>query len=371
MKYNNFRIKAITTKEANLILEIIKAYRIKIIYIGLNESYNAARIAISDFDYSRYAIIKENDTNIWIETRYYEWNSKPTRYICWLDNVKRPAISGLQAFNKFQQYCFKAIRASEYNQPIIDKYWDGETRKYTCSASPLIGYNPEYEMQELHDVWEYDINSAYSSIMLGKVPDVNNPYFNAPVLKNQVGFLFDDKLTMIPGPATYANIVFDLIELDEHQKKYIEDLYLRKELAHDDETYNEAKLMANAAIGYYQKFNPFIRSYIVNMCNRCIKGLLDDNSILWNTDAIISLKRRPELELGTKIGQFKEIHINRFVYRGNNYQIDAELPKYRGVAKCWFPTGWDMLKDPIPKRDNEYLFDSTNYELKLNKEHWK
>lgn len=371
MKYNNFRTRAITIREANLILEVLKSYKINIIYIGLNESYNQAKITINDFNYSRYAIIKENDTNIFIETRYYEWNCKPTRYICWLDNIRRPSISGLQAFQAFQKNCFKAINACDYNCPELDKFWDGETRKYMCSAGPLIGYNPKYEMQELHDVWEYDINSAYSSIMLDKVPDVNNPMFHTVIGKNQVGFYLDEKLTMNTQEGCYAQVVFNLIELDDNKKAYIERLYLKKETATDDTSYNEAKLMANAAIGYYQKWNPFIRSYIVNMCNKAILSLLDDNSIIWNTDAIISLKRRPELELGTKIGQFKEIHINKFVYKGNNYQINDEVPKYRGVAKSWFPTGWNMLKDPVPKRDNVYLFDVQNYRLVLNKEHWK
>ena len=221
MKYNNFRTKAITVKEANLIFEILKTFKIQVIYIGLNDSYNEAKLAINDFNYSRYAIIKENDTNIWIETRYYELSCKATRYICWLDDIKRPAISGLQAFNKFQQHCFKAVKASQYNIPILDRYWDIENRKYVCSASPIIGYNPKYEMQELHDIYEYDINSAYSSIMLDKVPDINHPHFNCTVQKNQVGFLLDDKLTMIDTTFSFAQVVFDLIELKPKQKQYI------------------------------------------------------------------------------------------------------------------------------------------------------
>lgn len=372
MKYNNFRSRAITIQEANLILEVIKNYGIKIIYLGLNDSYNEAKVRIADFNYSKYAIIKENDTNIFIETRYYEFGFKPTRYICWLDNVKRSAISGLQAFNEFQRHCFKAVNAADYDLPLLDKYWDGELRKYTCSASPLIDYNPKYQMQELHNVYEYDINNAYSSMMLKKIPDVNNPHFNCYLKPNQVGFFLDDKLTMVEYDTfVYAQVVFDLIELKPEQKAYLERLYLKKEMAQTDEEYNEAKLMANAAIGYYQKFNPFMRSYIVNKCNKRIKELLDDDSILWNTDAIFSLKRRPELEIGNKIGNFKEIVIDKFVYKGNNYQINDEKPKYRGVAKSWFPDGWNMLTDPVPKRNNIYLFDNKKYQLTINGDYWK
>lgn len=369
MNYNNFRTRAISIREANLILEILKNYGIRIIYIGLNECYDEVKIKKENFNYSQYAILKENDTSFWIETKYYEWQYKPTRYVCWLDDKKRTTISGLNAFNEFQRWCFKAPHVSKYNNPNIDKYWSGELRKYTCSASPIIGYKPEYELKELYDIYEYDINSAYSSIMLDKIPDLMHPYFNVALKKNQVGFFLDDKLTMIKAEFAYVQVAFDLIELEPNQKKYIEKLYFKKEMAVDDVAYNEAKLMANAAIGYYQKWNPFLRSYIVNECNTRIKALIDDETVLWNTDAIFSLKRRPELPLGNEIGQFKEIHINRFVYKGNNYQIDFEKPKYRGVASSWFPDGWNMVTDAVPKRDNKYLFDQENIKLVMNKEH--
>ena len=372
MQYNNFRTRAITVSEANRILEVIKSYGIPILYLGLNEPYEGAKIKIDDFNYSRYAIVKENDTNIFIETRYYEWAYKPTRYVCWLDNKKRTTLSGLQAFYECQRWCYKAVHASKYGNSQIDSYWDPELRKYACSASPLIGYNPKYEMQELHDVYEYDINSAYSSIMLQEIPDLNNPHYNCEIKKGQVGFFLDQKLTMIEyTPGAYVEVAFDLIKLNDAQKGYIRRIYRDKQFAQTDEDYAQAKLKMNAAIGYYQKYNPFMRSFIVNRCNAVIKRFIDENTIMWNTDAIFSLKPRPELKLGNDIGDFKEVRIKRFVYKGNNYQIDHEKPKYRGVASSWFPDGWDMFKDPLPKRDNDYVYDRESHKIKVNKDHWK
>lgn len=371
MNYNNFRQKSITIKEANLILEILKVYKIEIIYIGPHDSYNETKIAIANFNYSKYAIVKENEASLWIETRYYELGYKATRYICWLDGKKRPAVSGLQAFQKLQQHCFKAIHAKNYNCEDINKLYDHKTGKYIFSAGPIIDYNPKYENKDLYNVWEYDIHSAYSSIMLDKIPDVNHPQFNCILKKNQVGFFLDEKCSMLSTPGCWAHIVFNLIELNDKQKEYINKLYLRKEYAIDEDEKAECKLMLNASIGYYQRYNPFIRAYIVHKCNQAIKNIIDDETVVWNTDAIFSLKRRPELELGDKIGQFKETQINRFAYKGNNYQINYEKPKYRGVPNSWFPDGWNILTDPVPDRCNSYKFDLEKLKIIKNKEFYE
>ena len=373
MKYNNFRVKPITIREANLILELLKSYptAIKIIYLSRYDNYKEAKLNIAGFSYTKYAIVKENDTSLWIETSYYEPKYRATRYICWLDDEIRPAISGLQCFNELQRWCFKAISAKKYNCALLDKLYDEVTGKYVCSAGPIIGYNPKYEKMELHDVYEYDLNSAYSSVMLDKIPDVNKPYFNSVVKKNQVGFMLDDSCSMIDKPGCYAQIVFDLIELSPKQKKYIENLYLKKEMAIDELEHDNIKTMLNASIGYYQRYNPFVRAYIVHECNRCIKNIIDDDTILWNTDAIFSLKRRPELELGAKIGQFKEVHIKRFAYVGNNYQIDYEIPKYRGIPKAWFIERYDILKDTLPERCNKFIFNKTKTKLIRNEEYYE
>jgi len=371
MEYNNFRLRPITIKEANIILELLRSYKIPLIYIGRYESIKDIRVRYPDFSYSKYAVIKENDTSMWIETRYYEPKYRATRYICWLDDKIRPAISGLQCFNELQRWCFKAMNAKNYNWPDLNQLYDEETGRYVCSAGPIVGYNPKYEKQELHDIYEYDLNSAYSSVMLNKIPDVNKPYRNTKLKENQVGFFLDEKCTMITKPGCFAEVVFDLIELTTGQKKFILNLYNKKELATDELEHFTIKTQLNASIGYYQRYNPFIRAYIVHSCNNFIKGLIDSETVLWNTDAIFSLKRRPELELGTKIGQFKETYIKRFAYVGNNYQINYDIPKYRGITKCWFIEKYDILKDTLPERCNKFIFDQTKTKLIRNEEYYE
>lgn len=370
MKYNNFRRRAVEIAVGNEILDLLRKAGVKIIYVGRYECLDYIKENITDFNYSTYAIVKELDTCIWIETKYFEPKKRATRYVVNLNGEKKATISGLQCFFELQRYCFKANKAAEYNWAELDKWWDKTQRKYQCSAKPIIGFNPQYQNQELHKVYEYDINSAYSSVMLDKIPDVNKPYFNVKLKDNQVGFLLDEDLTLISRKNCIVDIAFDLIELTADQKKYIMKLYNAKALAEDEYDHDTIKLKLNASIGYYQKWNPFLRSYIVNKCNERIKALLDADSVLWNTDAIFSLKQRPELPKSALIGEFKEIEIDRFIYVGNNYQINYDLPKYRGISKAWFKNKtFDLLKDKIPERCNKYVYDKTTAKIIKNKEY--
>ena len=371
MKYNNFRQRVISVPEANKILVLLKYLEIQILYVDRYKNIIDIKNSVKDFSYSKYAVVKENDSTLFIETQYYEPKHKATRYIVNLNGEMKATVKGLQCFNKLQQYCFKAINAKKYNYSLLDNWYDKDSGRYFCSAKPIIGFAPKYEKVELQNVYEYDLNSAYSSIMLQGIPDVNHPYFDAKIKKNQVGFFIDEDLTLIEKPGIICDIVFDIIQLRDDQKKYIEKLYNLKEQAQTEIEHDQAKLSLNASIGYYQRYNPFVRAYIVHKCNRVISGLLDNETVLWNTDAIFSLKRRPELALGALIGEWKEIPIKRFVYSGCNYQINHEIPKYRGIPKAWFKNKqFDLLKDTLPKRCNKYRYDETKAKLIKNEEYY-
>ena len=370
MKYNNFRLRVVDISEANKILKEIKRLNIPIIYVDRYTSILEAKMNIKDFSYYKYAIVKEQDSKILIETCWYETKFKATRYICNLNGEMEAEVKGLQCFNELQRHCYKACNAKSYHFAELNKWYDEEQGKYMCSAGPIIGYNPKYEMQELTDVYEYDLNSAYSSIMLKGIPHVNKPYFNCKIKCGQVGFIIDEELTLVEKVGCTCDVVFDLIKLNAKQVNYIIKLYNKKESAISPIDRSLAKLWLNAGIGYYQRFNPFIRSYIVHKCNQVISGLINDETVLWNTDAIFSIKRRPELALGTFIGEFKEIHIKRFIYKQNNYQIDYEIPVYRGIPKAWFKDSkFDLMNDTLPKRCNKYIYDTINNKVVRNKEY--
>ena len=347
-----------SVKDINKMLSLIEYYGLTVIKIGNGQLYKSIetwKIAnnISKISLSQYMIVELKDTKLEITTRYYDFG-KPCTYIFDLNNEDIFKQSGIDCFKEFSK-AYKIPKAKDYKIKVLDKYLDLESNKYVCSARPILDYNRAYEKQYLKDCYEYDLNSAYANTILKQIPDLYNPIIaewpnQIKVKKNEIGFIFDDELSIVK-PGYEADIKFKLIDTPKSLKEFLLKWYNKKKTSTGSEKL-EAKAMLNLPIGYCQRYNPFLRSYVVNSCNEAIKQLIDKDTLFWNTDAIFSLKRRPELELGTEIGQFKEVHCNTLCYVGNVYQINNEDPTYRGISKSWFKAfekengrKYDLLKD--------------------------
>lgn len=134
----------------------------------------------------------------------------------------------------------------------------------------------------------------------------------------------------------------------------------------------KAKQMLNFCVGYMQRTNPFIRNTIVERCNLKMEDLIDDNTLYCNTDCIVSLVPRTDIELGGGLGEFHIEHEGTFAYNGFNYQWNYELPTYRGIPKNWFiefekkhKRKWTILDDSIPcGNDSEYYFDVKKLQIR-------
>ena len=365
-----------SVKEINSILQCITKYRLIPIKLGIGQdskSIESWKIKNGKINLSKYIIINLKDTKLEITTRYYKNKDiaygTPCTYIFDLNKEDIFKESGYDAFKEFSK-AYKLPKAEEYEILQLQKWLDPESNKYICSAKPILGYNDKYEKMYLYNCYEYDINSAYASVILDKIPDLNSPiiaeYPNMiEVKKDEIGFILDDELTMVESGK--ADIKFKLIETPAKLKRYLKKWYNIKKITKGNEKL-KAKAMLNLPIGYCQRYNPFLRSYIVSKCNNFIKGLIDNETLFWNTDAIFTLKQRPELVLGTEIGEFKEIKCNKLIYVGNTYQINDEDPTYRGISKAWFKafekdTGrrYDLLKD----------YDKTINRINLYELNWK
>ena len=331
-----------SAKVVNKMLSLIDYYGLTPIKIGVGQphkSIEAWKLANNEskVSLSQYIIIELKDTKLEITTRYYDYGV-PCTYIFDLNNDEIFKQSGLDCFKELSK-AYKVKAAKEYNYERLDQCLNKETGKYVCSARPILDYNKKYEKQLLTDCYEYDLNSAYANTLLKKIPDLNKPVIaNWPdqikVNKNEIGFILDDELSIVK-PGYMADIKFKLINTPDKLKDFLIKWYNIKKVSTGNKKL-EAKAMLNLPIGYCQRYNPFLRSYVVNSCNAAIKQLINDDTLFWNTDAIFSLKRRPELELGNEIGQFKEIHCDTLCYVGNVYQINNEDPTYRGISKSWF-----------------------------------
>lgn len=93
---------------------------------------------------------------------------------------------------------------------------------------------------------------------------------------------------------------------------------------------------------------------------------MDENTIYVNTDCIVSVKERDDLEIGEEVGQFKlERDGEDFACNGDVHQWNLEKPAYPGIPKEWFLKfpEWDLLKDPPPPNQNIYQFNQTTFQL--------
>ena len=358
MANNLFKRVVVSIDELNDILKQLEDFGLIIVKLGYGQPVKS----IEEFmilnklqhpTFSKYAYINVKETKVEVSCSYID--KLNCTFICDLNENSISDLVGQRCYME-QQKAYKIPKAIEYKNPYLSRWYDTDSNKYLCTAKPILGFNKIYQNMELVDVYEYDINSAYSSQLLDKIPDLNNPInvergtYESMVKEGQIGFMFDNECTMVPV-GYYADIIFNLIDTPESLKDYHNKWYnIKKES--DGNSKQDAKDHLNFPIGYSQRTNPFFRSYVISMCNKKIKSIMDKDTLLWNTDAIFSRVRRTDLELGDEIGQFKEIHLKRFVYVGNTYQVDLEVPKYRGICKEWFKEferqhgrPYDLLKD--------------------------
>ena len=236
------------------------------------------------------------------------------------------------------------------------------------SARPLIGYNKEYENQRI-EAFGYDINSAYASVVLDdEWIDTSKEPVDKIIEAGEVGFDLDFEIQR----EGYAPFVFPIIPVPDGVKRYFLKHYKAKQeagamyKATKDEQWKvekqKEKDMLNFPIGCLQNKNPWIRAWIVGKCNERIRALIDEDTLFWNTDSIVSKRKREDIEanMGDGLGQWKLEHHDEVAYIGNNYQWGHELPTYRGISKQWFPENYDILRDGTPPNRNVFSWDSEN-----------
>lgn len=276
-------------------------------------------------------------------------NGEPITYYTYKDDRDYiPTMAGMNAYTTLCKY-WKVPKFEDLGYKISSYF----------SASPLIGYNPKYNKQRL-PAWGYDLNSAYSYAMLREWIDTTD-YRTGYIEEGEVGLTYNEegKIVIERRIGKYAQFVFKKMETPEGIKRFIDKYYNMKKNATNREEKQKAKDMLNLCVGYLQRVNPFLRAWIVCQCNELIESLLDENSLFWNTDCIVSRVRRPDIEalLGVECGQWKLEHEGVVAYIENKYQWNDEVPVYRGVPKSAFPENYDILRDGVPKVNLIWEFD--------------
>lgn len=220
---------------------------------------------------------------------------------------------------------------------------DIKKKEYVVSGA-FHYFNPKYEGKVQQGVYVYDVNKAYCAHLAeGYYPDVDAGNLGRGLVQsNEIGFeVIGDNIVRVVEEGEYAEARFPKI-YDKKlaawaRRKGLEMENLKK--AGKTKELTEEKLAINIALGILRNHNPWWYVYIVNTVCEKMKSLIDENTLLCNTDSIFSLVKRDDLDIGTGLGQFKvECEEGSLFYKGNNfalYNADGELIKHvhQGLKK--------------------------------------
>lgn len=275
--------------------------------------------SLADFSY-----YKESPKYVTITTRW-GFNNQPTTFIFTTNGDDVHLRQGSEEYG-IQRRAFKEYLPDLSDDPILLNRVGKVNGKFLNKIAGIQKFNPKYNHKKTY-CYQYDLNSAYLAQMYYKIPDTRAVKdYDREITEGEIGFIFDDELTLIDKPGLFAEIIFDLIDSPEDVKKYCERWFQRKK-----DKVNGAKHQIVDAIGYMQYKNPYMRSYIIHKCNYYIQSLLREDTILCNTDAIYSEVPR-DLEIGTGLGQWK--YSEGFITLNDlNYKSDEFGDVERGILK--------------------------------------
>lgn len=279
----------------------------------------------------------------------YKKGSQACTYILRKDgNEDVQKIDGGEAFRILSQY---------YKVPVFE-----DKKILAMTSGPYTYSNPKYSGIRVKAIG-YDMNSAYAYAMLKDMPDTTVAPHAGVIKKGEIGFMEvpkdddPDQMRLVPKFTGYAYWVFPLMK-----SPFVEFVNTWYEKKKHKETKTKAKNVLNYSVGCIRKKNPFLYATILGYAGQLIRDLSDENTLLCNTDSIVSLVPRPDLKLGTELGEWKIEHEGEFAYIGSAYQWNKDLPSWKHVPKAWFKEGFDILTDELPANGNIYEY--KNYEIK-------
>lgn len=265
-------------------------------------------------------------------------------------------------------YHFKTNMAKEYDIGFKDKRQADPIQAYAIFArvvKPIKYQNIQidnlggYQDNHLDKKGKYDYAICY---------DVNKSYFNAcrnPMptemidewrqpLDGEVGFNFNG-IPIIGPSSTKCLWIFKLEEMPRLNRYF--QIYSKKLLnAKNKDEKQFFKDEINYSLGNLSHHNPFLRNMIVWYSNQFIKSKVDENTIWSNTDSIVSTVKRPDLDIGNEIGQFKIEHEGKFIHAGTGYQwIDDKVISNKGISK-------DQVKLYEKKYNKQFILSETSTE---------
>lgn len=239
------------------------------------------------------------------------------------------------------------------------------------SAKPLLYKNDDFDGMAV-EAYEYDLSEAYAQMLRLPLPDLKTARYDAKINEGQVGFY-------AIGPYLYCSFevgkdcqyVFDL--MDSPYCKWLDGIDKKIKKATEKSQVLELKSLYRYAIGDLQNLNPFWRCIVVDRCNQLVMKYVDKNTVYCNTDSIVSITRRLDIENDQefKWSLKREKEIFKWQRNKMNYQWNLEVPMYKGPYKRAIEyfnkthdRKWDILVDGIPEQcKHKYTIDKETLKI--------
>lgn len=287
------------------------------------------------------SFIWENDVTVHLSTII---KGKVVEFVFRMDGEMLPSKTAMNIWKDFSRK-YKTVRFHKVKEDA------------PFSASPFMYYNEEYEGKRVNAIG-YDLNSAYGNAVIhANLPDVTRIVNCKKVQEGWMGFTEEGKIVY----EGYAFWQFPIMTQEQKQPiiDYFQYWWERKKQARTQEEKLNAKSHLNIVVGYWQKYNCFMRAAIVEYVNEYIRRIISGRNdvLMCNTDSIVCLNEIKELKIGKDLGEWKIEHKGQFAYIGFNYQWNKDKPSYRGISTAWFGREYDILVDGVPEQNNIYYFD--------------
>ena len=206
------------------VLEECKMYGLHMIRYGEGAKYPTKLHAIKSEEYNSLSgcfLIGEKLATLEITTCYHVNDKQKkmlaTTWVCSLNEQKINVINGQKAYMQFQKAAhIPTLKQLGLEEMFRKRYIDG---KFSYSAIPTIGSKTQNKAV-FRNVYEYDINSAYASVLLNGVPNFNQIDYNRVVKNGEIGFMLDESLCLC-HEGEQAEIVIPLKQCPIELKKYI------------------------------------------------------------------------------------------------------------------------------------------------------
>jgi len=317
--------KNITSSEMNEHLKYLKDNYYIIRFISYEEAIESGIKTDNYF----YAYLKINFVNITLTfKRNFKWEN-------YRHNLSEDEDEILQ--DNDPASCFASLQRSCHFPSLEGRYgyglFDGKVWWNIPNLGGIKYVNKRYVNKRYNNCICYDRNSAFSYACVDLVIPNTSAKAKEYVCpcEGEIGFT-SDGVPIVGASNIMCRYVFPSY-IDENLTNWAKKKYKQKKNAKTEQEKQNYKNHMNYAIGCLARHNPFIRNCIIHKSNELMMELIDENTLMSNTDSIVSLVERKDLKMGGELGEFKIEHTGNFALIETGYQWNYDNPSISGFVK--------------------------------------